>query len=88
MTGNSPRVLTVIAVATCAAMFAPAAFAYVGPGAGLGVLGAMLAIVAAVLATVLGLILWPVRMIMRRMKRTADAKEPASDPEGRDAAAH
>lgn len=51
----------------------PPAMAYVGPGAGLGVLGAMLAIGAAVLATLLGLVLWPIRLIRRRRKGTPAA---------------
>ena len=72
MTGISSRIPTGIALAMCAGAFAPDAMAYVGPGAGLGVLGAMLAILAAVLATVLGLILWPVRMILRRRKKLAE----------------
>lgn len=62
-----------------ACVVAPAAVAYVGPGAGLGVLGAMLAIVAAVLATVVGLILWPLRMVMRRRRRNAAATAQVSD---------
>jgi hypothetical protein len=68
------------AVGLCACVFAPAALAYVGPGAGLGVLGAMLAIVAAVLATVVGLIVWPVRMIMRRRRRNAESVPNHSAP--------
>jgi hypothetical protein len=71
-----------IAVGLCACAFAPAALAYVGPGAGLGVLGAMLAILAAVLATVVGLIVWPVRMIMRRRRRNATAGESATNSAG------
>ena len=66
------------AAGLCACLFAPAAFAYVGPGAGLGVLGAVLAIFAAVLATVVGLVVWPVRMIMRRRRRNADSAPPPS----------
>jgi hypothetical protein len=71
---------TRFAVGLCACVFAPAAFAYVGPGAGLGVLGAMLAIFAAVLATIVGLVLWPVRMLMRRRRRNAAAHD-AQAPE-------
>jgi hypothetical protein len=70
---------TRFAMALAACVFAPAAVAYVGPGAGLGVLGAMLAILTAVLATVVGLIVWPVRMIMRRRRRNAETRDSAAD---------
>ena len=45
--------------------FPPAALAYVGPGAGLGVLSALFAILAATVVTILGLLLWPLRAILR-----------------------
>jgi hypothetical protein len=67
---SAPRLAGIVA-GICTCLVAPAAVAYVGPGAGLGVLGAMLAILAAVLATVVGLVLWPLRMIMRRKRRNA-----------------
>ena len=44
------------------------AWAYVGPGAGLGILGTLLAVIIATLASVFGLILWLVRMIKRRKR--------------------
>jgi hypothetical protein len=69
----------------CAAVLlvfvSPAASAYVGPGAGLGILAALFAIVAAVVATIFGLVLWPFRMIAkrRRGKQATPAEEPKSD---------
>ena len=51
-----------------ATLFAPAVMAYVGPGAGLGMLGVLLAVLAAILATVVGLVLWPLRALARRRK--------------------
>lgn len=63
---------------------APAdALAYVGPGAGLGMLGALVAVLIAVLATVVGLVLWPLRMLLRHRKakaETAGELEPGSTP--------
>jgi hypothetical protein len=56
MMENSPSARFAVALGAC--VFAPSAFAYVGPGAGLGVLGAMLAILAAVLATVSKTLPW------------------------------
>ena len=63
--------LVVVSLAVAAAGFAPAAVAYVGPGAGLGVVGAALAMLAAIVVTVIGVIVWPVRMLMRRRKQRA-----------------
>jgi hypothetical protein len=57
-----------------AALFAPGtAAAYMGPGAGLGMLGSLVAVVAAVALAVVGLVLLPVRMILKR-RRKAPAK--------------
>jgi Na+-driven multidrug efflux pump len=64
--------LVVVSSAVAAAGFAPVAVAYVGPGAGLGVLGAALAVLAAIVVTVIGVVVWPVRMLMRRRKQRAD----------------
>jgi len=52
----------------CTMALALPAMAYVGPGAGLGVLGTLLAVIIATLATVVGLVLWPVRALARRLK--------------------
>ena len=56
-----------------AALFARTAAAYMGPGAGLGMLGSLVAVVAAVALAALGLVLLPVRMILKR-RRKASAK--------------
>ena len=61
---------------------APAAFAYVGPGAGLGVLGALLAIIAGIGATILGLVLLPFRMIKQRRKAAAQKAQQESPKAG------
>jgi nitrate reductase gamma subunit len=55
-----------------AALLAPGtAAAYMGPGAGLGMLGSLVAVVAAVALAVLGLVLLPVRMILKRRRRAS-----------------
>ena len=70
----------VLSSAVAAAGFAPVALAYVGPGAGLGVLGAALAMLAAIVVTVIGVIVWPMRMLMRRRKqRASEAGVPKPD---------
>lgn len=59
-------------------VFALPAHAYVGPGAGLSLLGALWALVAAVAAAVIFVIAWPIRR-MRRRKREAREAEAQAD---------
>jgi Flp pilus assembly protein TadB len=40
--------------------------AYVGPGAGVGMIGSLLAVLGAFLLSIVGLILWPLRMLRKR----------------------
>jgi hypothetical protein len=57
-----------------AALVAPGtAAAYMGPGAGLGMLGSLIAVIAALAIALLGIVLLPVRMIMKK-RRKASAK--------------
>jgi hypothetical protein len=44
-----------------------------GPGAGLGMLGSLIAVLAALAIALLGIVLLPVRMIMKK-RRKASAK--------------
>lgn len=48
----------------------PAA-AYMGPGAGLGMIGSLVAVIGAVLIALLGIIILPVRMILKRRRKAA-----------------
>ena len=50
------------------ALFAAEAHAYVGPGAGLTVIGSVLAVGAAVLLAIVGFVWYPVRRILRSRK--------------------
>ncbi|HEX6984858.1 MAG TPA: hypothetical protein VF170_05750 [Planctomycetaceae bacterium] len=54
--------------------------AYVGPGAGLGLIGALLAVAGAVFAALFFVVLWPVRMVLRKARaRVGDAHRPPLD---------
>lgn len=65
---NGPELVVAVAVA---ALFAPdRAFAYLGPGAGLGMIGSLIAIVVVVLVVVLGLVVYPLRMLRKRRLHT------------------
>lgn len=69
-----------VALALMLAPFA-AAQAYVGPGAGLSLLGALWGVVAAIGAALLFVIMWPIRRMRRRKREEAsrnDAQRSAS----------
>ncbi len=71
------KLITVVAVLV-SALLAPPAIAYVGPGAGITLLGALWAVVAAVVLAVMGVMIWPLRLLWRRLKGAKPAeKTPA-----------
>jgi hypothetical protein len=51
------------------------AHAYVGPGAGLGMIASLLAVVGAMLLSIVGLILWPLRMLKKHLRTKSAARE-------------
>ncbi len=60
------------------AVCAVPAEAYVGPGAGLSLLGALWAVVVAVFAALLFVVMWPLRRMMKR--RQAERANATIDP--------
>jgi membrane protein implicated in regulation of membrane protease activity len=65
-----PRRAALLAIGTAAlACAAFPALAYVGPGAGLTLLGALWGLILAVVMSVAFVILWPFRRLLRRNKR-------------------
>lgn len=75
----------------CTMLLAPlAAHAYVGPGAGLSLLGALWALLVAVGAAIVFIVAWPLRR-MRRRKREAmqqSEQERATEARGSEPPAH
>jgi len=51
------------------------ASAYIGPGAGLSMLGAFWGLVIAVLAALSFLLLWPVRKVFKKNRTTAETEQ-------------
>jgi len=47
-----------------------AAYAYIGPGVGITMLGALWAVIAAVALAVGGILLWPIRALIVRWRAT------------------
>ena len=56
------------------------AHAYLGPGAGLGMIGSLIALVIVVLVILFGLILYPIRRFIKR-RRGPDRSDEPSDKE-------
>lgn len=64
---------------SAAVLAASPAIAYVGPGAGLTLLGALWGLILAVVVSVGFILLWPIRRMMRRNKRAASDQQAMDD---------
>jgi hypothetical protein len=62
-----------------AALAATPAFAYVGPGAGLTLLGALWGLILAVVVSVGFILLWPLRRLMRRHRQASNDQHAVDD---------
>lgn len=64
------------------ALWATPAFAYIGPGAGLAAIGAVLALILGMIAAVFGFVWYPVKRLLRK-KRAAGGSpsHPQREPE-------
>ena len=65
------RIITILLLALAAST----AEAYVGPGAGISVLGSLLGILATILVAIGAIVFWPVRKLLKRRKAAAAAAE-------------
>ena len=67
-----------VAIALGLSLFATPAFAYIGPGAGITVLGALWGVIVAIVLAVAAVVLWPLRVLFRRRRHkpahTADVE--------------
>ena len=67
-----------------------ACLAYVGPGSGVTMLWALLAVLGGILFMVVGLLLWPVRVLLRSIKKNktknAGGNSPSTNAEATEAA--
>jgi membrane protein implicated in regulation of membrane protease activity len=69
-----------MATITALTLAATPAMAYVGPGAGLSLLGAFWGLLVAILAALAFVIVYPVRRMMRARKRPAETMQPDQQP--------
>lgn len=80
---SRPATLLMAIVAVVILALPGAAMAYVGPGAGLGMIGSLIAVLVAVAVAVVGIVILPIRLVMRRRKGGPVAGQPpAADREG------
>ena len=61
-----------LATATLLTMAASPAAAYIGPGAGLGAIGTVIAVVGAILLMIVGFVWYPLKRLLKKRKNTAD----------------
>lgn len=72
---RSASLLSSVTVVVLALAPMAAAQAYVGPGAGLSLLGALWGVVAAIGAALLFVLTWPLRRMRRRKREEAKVRE-------------
>ncbi len=70
----SPRNLGFVAHCLILALLPNLAFAYVGPGAGLGAIATVIALLGAILYGIVGFIWYPIKRLLRG-KRSTDAED-------------
>ena len=70
-----------VAIALGLSLIATPAFAYIGPGAGISVLGALWGVVVAAVLAVAAVLLWPLRMLFRRRRRGAGPADASASVE-------
>jgi hypothetical protein len=69
------KALFAVFVASFSVLSTPA-LAYVGPGAGITMIGALWAVIAGIVLALAGIMIWPIRAYLRRRKQaTADADQ-------------
>lgn len=56
--------------------------AYIGPGAGISVLGSLLGILGTIVIAVSAILFWPIRKVIRRRKQAGLATQNRNSPSG------
>lgn len=62
------------------AIVPPAAYAYVGPSAGVGLAGATIGFVVAVVSAVGVILSWPIRVMLRKIRGAKQRPQGTSNP--------
>ena len=77
---NMTRLITAFALLLAASP----ALAYVGPGAGISVLGSIVGILVTIVVAIGAIIMWPLRKAMKKRKAAAAAGTNAETPQDSD----
>ena len=67
-----PKALISFLLFTQFMLLTDCAYAYIGPGAGLGMIGSLIAIIVAAVIILLGLIIYPIRWLLKRRSRSKE----------------
>jgi hypothetical protein len=76
--------LAIGALAILVALWADPAAAYIGPGAGITMLGALWGVVVAVFLALGAVLFWPIRVLLRKRRKTATPTTAAVGTVSRD----
>jgi protein-S-isoprenylcysteine O-methyltransferase Ste14 len=57
------------------------AFAYIGPGAGISVLGGLLGILTTIIVALGAILFWPIRKMLKKKKASSQEPEKQQAPE-------
>jgi len=76
------KITTTIALALLLLAPAGAALAYIGPGAGISVVGSLLGILATFFVAIGAILFWPVRKFLKRRKARREALAVAQSEDG------
>ena len=70
---------TAFAVVAAVGLMASPALAYIGPGAGLGAIGTLIALIGALLLAVVGFVWYPLKRLMRHRSAQGPDNDPSDD---------
>jgi hypothetical protein len=62
--------------------------AYIGPGAGIGVIGALVGVIAALGSSLFFVLLWPIRQMLKKKAKAAATTSPHVPPRGQQKVPH
>jgi hypothetical protein len=74
MMNGSYLLKSALLVLTGISVLAPsAAYAYIGPGAGISAIGSLLALLAAIAAAIFGFLWYPIKRLLSRRRKSSEA---------------
>lgn len=73
--------IPLVILAALGSLWCAPAMAYIGPGAGVTVLGALWGVIVAIVLTIGAVVLWPFRILLRRRRKGAAKAAGETPPE-------